>query len=133
MARYFTTFANRGKAYVHAHKQVGVTGEATTLYVVAGCQPPMFLVGPPTHDMEIAGATALMTLVPGLPDGDVRQRNTELEDTVALLKDVNAGLQADLRTAKRHLNPPPCTDGDCANCEDVGFCCFCNVEVDHAP
>ena len=111
MARYFTTFSRRAEAYTAAHRVCGRDGSAT-LYVVSEAQPPMYLVGPPTVDMEQAGATPLLTLVQGLPDGDVRARNAELEETVALLEKQLAAQTHSLRR-KRLLQERKC---DCWVC-----------------
>lgn len=134
MARYFITKATLSDATTQARRVAG-RGEAATVYVVDQSQPPMFLVGPPTAEMIVAGATPLFTVFPDLgPEGDLRERSGELEATVALLKDENARLQQELATANRHLNPPlganRCNPGEC---ENVGDCCFCDRRDEPEP
>jgi len=64
MAKYYTAFSHKGKAYLALHAEAGRTAEAATLYVVPGA-PPMYLVGPSNAaDMEEAGATPLITIIP---------------------------------------------------------------------
>lgn len=151
MARFYRVFSSRTEASKGLLREVAQTEKPQSLYVVEETQPPMFIVGPPSLDVEASGATALFTAYPELgTEGDVRERMAELESTVSFLKDTNAELQRRVALAAKkvieqartirgleyHLNPPACPAG----CEDVGSCCFCDgtesdvtVGGDHAP
>lgn len=67
MARTYQAFSKRGEAVNYQSRLTWAYGEEATVYVVSGDQP-VYLVGPPSEDVDLSGARPLVTLVPGLPD-----------------------------------------------------------------
>ena len=89
MARYFMAHETRGKALAKVLEDARRNpDEVQTVYVVQQTRPPLFLSGPFTEDMEVAGAAPLMSITSHAPPlfhaaGESMRCWHDLEDEVA--------------------------------------------------